>query len=343
MNYAVITKVKAMYGKRFTDDDFSRLCDCRSIEECATYLKSHPAYTRAFDGTELRGIRLSRIEILLKLEYCLEFERLVKGLSEKERTLVQMFIGTYELDFILWALRNIGLNPLEKATFATLYEPLIRKYSKADYDMLINSQSRNQVIDALHGQYRAVIEKLLTSDGSIDYLTAENELWKAYYRNIADYIKKNCKKDDFAALFGTSVDIYNILRIFRLREYFDYPADEIIPFIIRPMYRLTDETTAKLCSSTGKKEFDAVLRDTPYKKLAETAAGEDIETLAGKILTEKAGKTLHFSKSAPAVIYSYMICKSREIDKIKTVIESVRYNLSREMIESYVGTKAKAD
>lgn len=343
MNYAAITKAKAMYGKRFTDPDFRRLCDCRSIEDCALFLRSHPAYSRAFEGTELRGIRLSRIEMLLKREYCLEFERLIKGLSEKDRQLAQFFFGTYELEFILWALRNAKLDPLEKSSYTPLYEPLIRKYSRADFDMLKNAQSRRQVADALYGQYKTALEKSISSDGLSDYLTIENELWKIYYSNLSDYIKKYFKKDDAAGLFGVSVDFYNIMRIFRLREYFDFPADEISPFIIRPLYRLNEETILRLCVSNGIKEFASILKTTPYKRLGSFKTGEELESLSYGLLAEKAGKVLHFSNSAPAVIYAYMIYKSRETDKIKTVIESVRYNLNREMINNYVGTKTKAN
>lgn len=343
MNYAVITKAKAMYGKRLKDSDINMLCDCRSVEDCAAFLRSHPAYTKAFEGTELRGIRLSRIEMLLKREYCLEFERLIKGMSEKERKLTQMFIGTYELDLIMWALRNTGLDAEQKAPLPPLYVPLIRKYSKTDFDLLINSRTRQQVAQALNGHYRNIVEKSVSDDGETDYFTTENELWKAFYASLSEYIEKNFKKDDAASMFGTCVDLYNIMRIFRLKEYFGFLADQISPFIIRPLYKLNDDTVSKLCTSSGIREFVSILKKTHYKQLCNIKNGEQLESLCNEIMVKKASKLLHFSTSAPAVIYAYLIYKSHEIDKIKTVIESVRYNLSREMIESYVGTKAKTN
>ena len=342
MNCAVITKVRAMYGKRLTDADFLRLSACKTVEECAVFLKSHPAYERAFADADLRGIRRSRIEMLLKREYCLEFDRLIKGLSEKESELTRKFIGTYELDFIMWALRNAGSDFPEKASYALLYEPLIRKYSKTDFDMLINAQDLRQISASLGDSYKTTVEKA-ANGGKADYLTVENEMWKAYYLELSQYIKKHCKKDDIQTLFGSSIDIHNIMRIFRLRGYFDYTVDEIIPFIIRPSYRLKDSVISELCSSGGIKEFMSVLKNTPYRQLAAAESGTALETLSAKFLRDKAGKVLHFSESALAVIYAYMIHKSYETDKIKIIIESIRYNLNREMIDSYVGTKAKAN
>lgn len=342
MNCAVITKAKAMYGKRFTDADFLRLSACRTVEECAVFLKSHPAYERAFADADLRGIRRSRIEMLLKREYCLEFDRLIKGLSEKDSELTRKFIGTYELDFIMWALRNTGSDFPEKASYALLYEPLIRKYSKTDFNMLINAQNLRQISGALRGSYKTTVEKA-AAEKKADYLFVENEMWKSYYLELSQYIKKHCKKDDIETLFGFSIDLHNIMRIFRLRVYFDYKADEIIPFIIRPSFRLTDSIISELCSSSGIKEFMSLLKNTPYRRLAAADSGTVLEALSMEFLSDKAGKVLHFSKSAPAVIYAYMIYKNYETDKIKIIIESIRYNLNREMIDSYVGTKAKAN
>ncbi len=342
MNCAVITKAKAMYGKRFTNADYLRLSACRTVEECAVLLKSHPAYEHAFAGADLRGIRRSRIEMLLKREYCLEFDRLIKGLSEKDSELTRKFIGTYELDFIMWALRNAGSDFHEKASYALLYEPLIRKYSNTNFDMLINAQDLRQIGRALRGSYKTTVEKAATG-GKSDYLFVENEMWKSYYLELSQHIKKHFKKDDIETLFGCSIDLHNIMRIFRLRVYFDYKADEIIPFIIRPSYRLTDSMISELCSSNGIKEFMSLLKNTPYRRLAAADSGTSLETLSMEFLSDKAGKVLHFSKSAPAVIYAYMIYKNYETDKIKIIIESIRYNLNREMIDSYVGTKAKAN
>lgn len=343
MNYAIITKSKAMYGKRLTESDISMLCDCRSVEDCAAFLRSHPAFSKAFENVELRGIRLSRIEMLLKKEQCLEFERLIKGMPEKEKKLTQMFIGTFELDLIMWALRNTELADEQKSPMPPLYEPLIRKYSKTDFDLLINARTRQQVAQALSGHYRTIVEKSFSDESKTDYFTIENELWKTFYAGLYEYIEKYFKKDDTVSMFGTRIDLYNIMRIFRLKEYFEFTADQISPFIIRPLYKLKDDTVSKLCSCSDVKEFFSILKKTHYKQLCDVKNCEQLESLCNEIMVKKAAKILHFSTNAPAVIYAYLIYKSNEIDKIKTVIESVRYNLSREMIESYVGTKAKTN
>ncbi len=340
MNHAVITKARAMYGKRFTPADYKMLAACRTVEECALTLRAHPAYCRAFSGVDVRGIRRDRIELLIKREYALEFERLVKGLSEKELRLAKKFIGTYELEFIMWTMRHMNLSPLERAPYMQLYEPLMRKYSGCDIDALTAAKSRRDIIYALPEPYRSVGLKAVAADGTVDYLTVENEIWKTFYDSVDEIIKKEFAKDDSAALFGLSVDLYNIIKIFRLRTYFDYTAQEIVPYLLRPLYRLRDDTVASLCASRGAKEFAAVLEQTPYRALGLDGTCDRIESAADEMIRGKAGKILHFSNSAPAVVYAYMKHKSAETDRIKTVVECVRYNISREMIDSHVGSKA---
>ena len=93
----------------------------------------------------------------------------------------------------MWALRNAGSDFPEKASYALLYEPLIRKYSKTDFDMLINAQDLRQISASLDDSYKTTVEKA-ANGGKADYLTVENEMWKAYYLELSQYIKKHCKK-----------------------------------------------------------------------------------------------------------------------------------------------------
>lgn len=343
MNYAIITKVRAMYGKRITDADIGALADCRSVEECAEYLKMHPAYARAFENIDTRNITRSQVELELRREYRIDFERLSKGLSSKDRQFVYLLICSYEPSFIMWSLRNAGKSAIVKAPMASLYQPLINKYSKLNFEALINASTPSDVVNSLAGIYDGAAKRAVRDNGEVDYLTADNEIWKCYFAGVCDFIKKNYAKDDAAGLCGMSIDLFNIKRIYRLRMYFDYSAQEIMPFIIRPENRITDEVITKLCAAKDRTEFAAVLRKTPYKRLASAKDGESLEIMVKELIGEKAERIIHFSSSVPAVIYAYMKCKENEIGRVKTVIESIRYNLSREMIENYVGAKAKAD
>ena len=45
-----------------------------------------------------------------------------------------------------------------------------------------------------------------------------------------------------------------------------------------------------------------------------------------------ARRTLHFSRSAPAVVFGYLLFKRIEIRNIKIVIESLRYGIDKDMV-----------
>jgi len=343
MNYAVITKAKAMYGKRLTGQDFKTLSEMKNVEDCAQFLKAHPAFEKTLGTLDIRGIHRGQLEKVLYSQYYLDFTRLIKGLTENDRKVVSMFFKAYETGAVLWFLRNLNAPEIVKGGYISLYEPMMKKHTELDFSALHLVKTVKQLISILPPRYASVIERATDNDGNFDYISIENELWKNYYLGIGNTLKKKSKDEDVRTIFGIHTDLRNIINIFRLREYFNYSANEIIPFVMRPSYRLTDEVLQRFCNAANKKEFATILADTPYSALKDAVTNDGIEFAAAEIVCKKACKLLHFSKSAPAVVYAYTEYKQREINKVKTVVESVRYNLDREMIESYVGTKTKAD
>ena len=341
MNYAVVTKARAMYGRRVTAQQMEALTECQSLTELAEQLKAHPAYSDAFREVETRDIRIDRVELTLRKQYWLEFERLVSGLTDRERETAVRFIGLYELRFMTAALRNSNTDPTLRTPLRSLYMPLLKKYSELDVEALYAAQTAAEVTEALPERYRKAAEPAV-KDGHVDLLAAENALWKSYYSFVAEYLEGH-KDADLKALFGTESDMQNVLRIYRLREHFGYSPEEVTPYILSPLYRLRDRQVTALCSADGAKAFRAVLAETAYRRLAEAESGTALERLTQSILAEKAQRTLHFSQSTAAIIYAYMILKTRETESIKTIAESVRYQLSREMIRDYVGTKAETN
>ena len=54
---------------------------------------------------------------------------------------------------------------------------------------------------------------------------------------------------------GVEIDLENVSRVFRFRNFYDLPADQIISLIIPGGYRIGRETIRKSISSAGEGEF----------------------------------------------------------------------------------------
>ncbi len=335
MNYAAITKAKAMYGKRFTDADFQMLMNVSNVEAGAQYLKDHPAFTKAFSDINVKGIRRTDIEAVLKRQYYIDFSRLTKGLDAKDKQLVYAYLKKYEIEAILWALRKLDGEPFEKQNHANLYATIMSDISKVNIAELSKCTDKIGLISALPEEYAKILSR------HNDYLTVENELWKNYTVQISTLLKGKFPKDDSRILFGIQTDIRNIISIYRLKKYFGLTGSEITPYLYLPTYKFGESEISRMCEAEEDKHYAQMFSQSHYKIFSRISNGEYIEALANEYTVTLAKRLIHFSKSAPAVIYAYTVLKLSEIGKIKTVIESIRYNLNREMIEDYVGTKTK--
>ena len=47
---AILSKARAMYGKRLTKENYRELLNCKSVGEVAGYLKSRTAYNKVLAG-----------------------------------------------------------------------------------------------------------------------------------------------------------------------------------------------------------------------------------------------------------------------------------------------------
>lgn len=325
IDHAVLAKTRAIYGNRFTASDFSNLEGSASVEDAAAYLKLHPAYSKAFEYVDMRGIHRSRLESVLKRAYYYDFVRIIKGMSKKDRLLADMVVRKYETDLILWALRTISLPAMEKAQYTELYGNLMQKYSRLPQQKLVSATSHREIIDILDGDARTILENASGSEG-VDYLHAENELVKAYYARLFDVLEKQFKKDDITALFKMRTDLTNIIHIYRLRLVFNMSESRITPFLITPLYKLSENEVSAMCNAQSKGAFYDLLGQTRYKNVFKNAS--NIESEADIFIAEKAKRLIHFSNSTVSAVFGYLLFKEYEIGKIKTVIESVRYNRS---------------
>ena len=310
-----------MYGNRFGAADFAALKSLHSVEECAQYLKTHAGYSRTMADADVHGIHRGKLERLLNNQYYIDFTRLSKGLSDKEKQAVILLMRSHETETVLWMYRHLGIEKQERAKYTEKYRLYLSGNCTLDFDALINAEDKEALADAAGG-YGEILRR------APDYLVAETELWKRYYAECMEFVSKKLKDRDLLRTLGLRIDLHNIITVFRLREYFDYLAEEIVPFIISPSYRLKDSVITALSAAASKREFFAVLENTPYRFMI----SDDIEKAADGYTVANACKTLHFSKSAPAVIYAYTEYKRSEIQKIKTAVETVRYNLNGEMI-----------
>lgn len=63
---AIAAKLKAMYSKFLTRDDYEQLLERKSVNDICSYLKSTPGYGEVLEQVNERDIHRGQMEILLE-------------------------------------------------------------------------------------------------------------------------------------------------------------------------------------------------------------------------------------------------------------------------------------
>lgn len=77
-NKAILTKARAMYGSRLTEEDYRELTHKYSVGEAVAYLKNETHYRAALESISESDIHRNHIEAMLKKDLYLQYIRLAR-------------------------------------------------------------------------------------------------------------------------------------------------------------------------------------------------------------------------------------------------------------------------
>lgn len=335
MNDAVITKARAMYGKRLSLSDYQALVSFSGVSEAAAFLKRHPGYNKVLGSINEELIHRGHLEALIRREYYDEYARLCSNLFGGDKLFSDVYILSYEMELLLMAIR--ASDKRQGTEFADFKSEFIGRHSGLDFVKLMSAADHRALISELNGTiyYDILAPTLDLKEGHIDYILAERRLSSNYYKRLYLLMKKHLSpysRSQVQKLFGTETDLNNLISMYRLRKYFGADTAEVGLNLIKPFYRLSDQVVLELMSVKTRDEVRAVLSKTAYKNLIPIGDTRYIEELCDRWLMSIARRTLHFSRSAPAVVFGYLLFKRIEIRNIKIVIESLRYGIDKDMV-----------
>ena len=63
---AILSKARAMYGKRLTKENYNDLLNCQTVGEVASYLKSRTVYGKCLAGINESEVHRGQLEVALR-------------------------------------------------------------------------------------------------------------------------------------------------------------------------------------------------------------------------------------------------------------------------------------
>ncbi len=324
---AVYAKVKALYGKRLTQQNYNELLQLHSVNEIAEYLKTKTSYSEIFKGLNSNEeLQRSRLKNMLFNKLYNDFESIERFQKASGSELFKYFVIKFDIDQLTDVLSSMGTKSDKYFfTFPVFYN----ERSNLDLYALAKVKSREELLDLTqHTIYNKALKSSLTdysvTNNPLTVQTALGELLDNEFLNLTSGKNKQ-KNVQLDSLYRLNNDIDFIKTLFRLTRFSLKGKDVLSPRITG----LTPHQMNLLLEADGEKELTSILETTYLASIiASKTSGADIYHCADNYLFSQYHKTLCRSQNGDSVMFAYLHLAENEIRNLIHIIEGIRYGIS---------------
>lgn len=325
----IITKAKAMSSHLVTKKDYEHIAQLDSTAEFINFLRTKPSYNLIFKEVNESTIHRGQIEELIKTSLLMDFSKIYIFATREQRQFLDIFFFRYEVNILKDCLELIFNQ--KNSIYLADFEPFFEKHSDLDIKTLAVCSTLDDFISGLQGtKYYNLLSNLHNSSENISLSDYEAQLDIFFFQKIWKSINKGFKGKEqkrMLLLFGTQIDMLNILWVYRSKKFYNVDAKEIYLTIIPIHYHLRKEQLMKLVEAPGITEMLQELSATQYKNFIHTDNQNSIEyeyaSRMNKLYQKVTGECSH---SMLHILY-YLFKKEEELDHVTTALECIRYSL----------------
>ncbi len=333
----ITTKIRAIRSRMLSHEQLRELAECKDVAQVIHYLVGTKEYGTLMASVSPEELHRGNIEKILKNCYYRDFEKLYHFADMEQRKYLMLYFKRFELSFMKACLRNICRTNSEDRSDRDIVE-VFKRHSKLDAQALQAETTIEGFVEKLRGtEYYLPMKHVVDAERHtlFDY---EAALDYCYFTSIWKDKQKNFKGLDAKILdrsLGYKLDILNMQWIYRSKRYYNLSNTEIYAILLPMRSKLTKNDLTRMVEAKDIKEFAVALQRTYYGKLYPQIAGENLEDIYIYLL-DKVHETDGFKYPySVAIINSYLYQKEYEINKITTIMESIRYRLPYEEIVKY--------
>lgn len=328
---AILSKTRAMFGRRLTVADYAMLAQKRDVSSAAASLGGFEAYRSSFEGVNINGIHRLELEILLRQRHYTGFEALCRyELSIGEKFSNYLLLLT-EIELIMETLSRV-ISPRIEESIVLSASPYLDRRLKLDFTAMGKAQTYDELLDAVKDSVFYVPLKQLKWNPSADIITYENALLSEFYRRIFHIIDdglSGADRDTLHDMFVSRIDLENLVRIVRFKDYYQSAAPERIRASLIPHGSMTGNIAARLteCADSGT-VLALAAEMKPFRgKLCELEHCRRIDELPDRYILKRCWHEIYFSPHPPVVMVSYLNLSELETANIIRIIEGIRYGM----------------
>ncbi|MCX8172331.1 MAG: V-type ATP synthase subunit C [Archaeoglobaceae archaeon] len=319
----IVARTKVMKGKLLKPEDFRKLLNM-NFEEILRFLEE-TEYKKEIDEMAYKytGPKL--------LDYAL-FSNLAKT-YRKIYTVsfgdAKAMIGQYLRRWDVWNLINILRGKNANLPAEVIGETLVPAGEfDENYLRSLISKEIDEIVKELEG---TIYYEVLSKIGSAPMNIIEDELWKAYYKELISIKANDFESKIFLHFIKMEVDLRNIKTLLRLKSE-GATVEEIIARIAPGGYELTEDEVRKLATMS----FDEMVKSLEGFWFWKVSSVDDLgkaEIELDRIWIEAIAKRASSFPLSILPVLQYMVLKKVEVDDLRILGWGKWHGLPNEEIE----------
>lgn len=327
----IATKVKAMERWRIKEEQFLEMAALETVADAVQYLRTFLPYREIFDQAEDKELHRGNIEQHLNLSQYRDFAKLYKFANIKQRRFLDLYFMHYEVIILKTCLRNAAGHRDQRQDLS-MFRDFFERHSALDLITLSQSQTMEEFIGNLKGSPYYAPLFLMLQKGKVTLPACETALDMQYFRAVWRIKDKYLTKDEqtiISQCFGTRMDMLNLQWICRSKKFYQLQPGEIYALLIPIDLHLTKKEINRMVEAENLDVLYGLIESSWYGRtgLVYLDQDQDLEHLASEIIDRIYLKTSRKDPYSIAILNSYLYFKEREIERIITTIEKIRYGL----------------
>ena len=334
---AVTTKMRAMEGRLLKPQEYEEMAALGSVTEVVEYLKRYPSYQKLF-SQENFDIHRGKVEALFQRAIYADFTKIYKFSGLEQRRFLDIYYIRYEIAVLKNCLRML-FNQYEAALDLAEFQAFFEKRSELDVEKLGNSKSIPEFVENLQGSIFYSVLKRLENAPEATLFDYENALNLFYMKRMWKAYEKVMKKRDWqiiSEVYGSWIELLNLQWIYRAKKYYHMTPADIYAFIVPIHYKIHKELFKKIVSAETVEEMGELLKTCYYARFCEEMDTSSIEDIYKELMEKIHDISSRKYPYSIICIENYLYKKTKEIDRLTTLIECVRYGLSIEETKKYI-------
>lgn len=335
---AILSKARAMFGKRLKKEDYDNLLGCGTVSEVLVYLKGHTKYAPLLNNLNENDVHRSQLEFILRQQLFYDLASLCRYEISVGADFSHYIIKRTEIEQIMRFLMLLSTGrPNEYLYSLPLY---FSKVSSIKLSEFAKCKTYDDFLHTLgHSAYYKILEPFNNkSGGSLNLAEIEYTLYNYLYSQIYEIVEKHAggdEKKSLLALLNTNIDLRNFVRIIRLKKYFTY-TPEMIKKQLLPFGALRESQIDAMCNAESSAQIFSIMQSTiPGRVISQLEYSYTGEiTNRGNYNISRKG--IRFSTHPSVVLLSYINLAEIELSNIIIIIEGVRYQADKDRIKSAI-------